>query len=190
MTTINQETIKPATNPLIELFELDTRYCDATNGAVYYFTPMTDYVGPHTGMPEDYVKYGGVTYTPFPLQSKGWEYTFDGAPPQPKLVVSNATKFLQAAVNQLGDLVGARVVRTRTFMNFLDGHPDADSGQHFPRDIFYINQKMAHNKSVIEWTLISSVERGGVQLPLRQILPESSTQSPGGFPGVAKMRLK
>ena len=182
--TINKETLKPATYPLIELFELDTRYCDATNGLVYYFTPMTDYIGPHTGQPEDYVKYGGVVYTPFPIQSKGWEYTFDGAPPKPKLVVSNVTKFLQAAVNQLGDLVGAKVTRTRTFMNFLDGEADADSGQHFPRDIFYIDQKMAHNKSVIEWALISSVERGGVQLPLRQILQEN------GFPGAGRGRMR
>lgn len=182
--TINIETTKTATQPLIELFELDARYCDPVNGLVYYFTPMTEYVGPHTGQPEDYVRFGGQIYTPFPIQASGWDYTFDGAPAKPKLSVSNASKFLQAAVVGLGDLVGAKLIRTRTFMNFLDGQPDADPGQYFPKDIFYVDQKITHNKNIIEWNLISSVERGGVQLPLRQILHER------GFEGVGKLRMR
>lgn len=182
--TINIEAKKAAAQPLVELFELDTRPCDPVNGMVYYFTPMTQYVGPHTGQPEQYVRFGGRTYMPFPIQASGWDYTFDGAPAKPKLIVSNTNKFLQAAVNNLGDLVGAKLIRTRTFMNFLDGQPDADPGQHFPKDIFYVDQKTIHNKNVIEWALISSVERGGIQLPLRQILPST------GFEGVGGLRLK
>lgn len=184
MTTLNQETLKPSTNPLVELYELDTTYCDPLNGAVFRFTPMTEYIGPHTGQPEDFVRWGGIVYTPFPIMSSGWEYTFDGAPPKPKLSISNATKFLQAAVSQMGDLVGAKVTRVRTFMNFLDGQPNADYSQHFPADIFFIDQKTTHNKNMIEWTLISAIERGSVQLPLRQILPEN------GFDGVAAVRLR
>lgn len=181
--TINKEAIKPSTPPLVELFYLDTRMC-GPQGLEYYFTPMTEYIGPHTGQPEDYIRFGGVVYTPFPIVTKGWEYSFDGAPPKPTLMISNATKFLQAAVIQMGDLVGAKLIRTRTFMNFLDGQPDADIGQYFPRDIYYIDQKTMHNKNVIEWSLLSSVERGGVMLPLRQLLPEK------GFPGIAKTTLR
>jgi len=180
--TVEKEALKSSTYPLIELFELDTTLCDPVNGQVYYFTPMTKYVGPHTGQPEDYVRFGNRVYTPFPIQASGWDYTFDGAPAKPKISISNTSKFLQAAVNSMGDLVGARVVRIRTFMNFLDGQPDADPLQHFPKDIFYIDQKTTHNKNMIEWNLMSSVERSGVQLPLRQVLPEN------GFPGVAKVR--
>lgn len=182
--TLNIEVNKAATQPLVELFQLDTRYCDPVNGQIYYFTPMTQYVGPHTGQPEDYVRFGGQVYTPFPIMASGWDYTFDGAPAKPKLAVSNVNKFLQAAVNNLGDLVGAKLIRIRTFLNFLDGQPDADPSQHFPPDIFYVDQKTLHNKTSIEWSLISSVERGNIQLPLRQILPET------GFEGVGKVRLK
>lgn len=182
-TTISQEVKKTATNPLVELFELDTTLCDPNNGMVYYFTPMTDWL---IGQPEDYVKFGGQTYTPVPIMASGWDYSFDGAPAKPKLSVSNTTKMLQAAVIQMGDLVGARLRRTRTFMNFLDGKADAGTpgSQHLPVDIYYIDQKTTHNKNIIEWALISSIERGGVQLPLRQILPNN------GFEGVGVVRIR
>lgn len=181
--TIYKEAIKAATNPIVELFELDTREIDSVNGQFYYFTPMTNYVGPETGQPEEFVKWSGITFTPFPIQVTGFEYTIDGAPPQPKLSVSNTNKILQAAVNSMGDLVGAKLIRYRTFYNFLDGQPDADASQRFPDDIFYIDQKTVHNRNVIEWNLISSVERGGIQLPRRQILSDQ-------FPGVGKVRIK
>lgn len=187
--TVAKESVKPATYPLVELFELDTTLCDAIQGQVYYFTPMTNYTAPFTGTPEDYVKFGGITFIPFPIEASGWEYTVDGAPAKPTLSVSNVSKFLQSAVAALGDLVGARLTRIRTFANFLDGAIDADSGQHYPKDIFYVDQKTSQTKSQITWSLISSVERGGVQLPLRQILREG----PGGveaFPGAARVRLK
>lgn len=182
-TTIDKEAQKPATYPLVELFQLDTTTMGIPGGQVYYFTPMTSFISPENGWTEDYVKFGGITYQPFPIQTSGWEYSFDGAPPQPKLLVSNVNKLLQATVNSMGDLIGAKLTRIRTFMNFLDGQPNADAGQHFPKDIFYINQKTSHTKTIIEWSLISSVERSGVQLPLRQILPET------GFLGVSRFRM-
>lgn len=182
--TIYKEGLKAATNPIVELFELNTQIIDPVNGSVFYFTPMTEYVGPNGTFAEQYVKWSGITFTPFPIQVTGFEYTIDGAPPKPKLAVSNADKFLQAAVVSMGDLVGARLTRYRTFMNFLDGMPDADPSQRFPDDIFYVDQKTVHNRNIIEWNLISTIERGGIQLPFRQILRET------GFPGVGRTRVK
>lgn len=185
--TVNKEVVKSATPPLVELYTLDTGPITGWHSPQrerFYFTPMTQYVGPNAGTPESFVVFQGYTYTPFPIEATGWEYTLDGAPTKPSLKVSNVNRFLQAAVNNLGDLVGAKVIRRRTFMNFLDGMPDADASQQLPLDVYYIDQKVVHNKNMIEWSLINVIERANNQLPLRLILPEL------GFLGVGKLRIR
>lgn len=57
-------------------------------------------------------------------------------------------------------------------------HPDygknmADPNQHFPDDLWYVEQKINENKYIVEWELASAFDLQGVMLPYRQIIQDS-----------------
>jgi len=41
---------------------------------------------------------------------------------------------------------------------------------HYPVDVFRVEEKTAHNKVFVEWTLASVVDQQGTKLPRRQVL--------------------
>jgi phage-related protein len=83
----------------------------------------------------------------------------------------------------LGDLVGAKVTRIRTFAkyidyeNFIDGvQPEGFSpnpNTELPRDIFFIERKSVENKNIIQFELSSIFDFEGIQLPGRLVLNSS-----------------
>lgn len=133
------------------------------------------------------IKWQGTIYTPFPIETTGFiNNGTTAAPAKPTLSVSNANQFLLASVLSLGDLVGAKLTRWRTFSRFLDGQSDADPNAHFIPDVFLIDQKTSHTKNAIQWSLVSPMDRQGMLLPKRQILKDQTTSSDVYFPGVAR----
>lgn len=163
---------------LIELYTLD---CTDIGGDVYYFTPHT---APVEG---GQVVWQGNTYMPMPIVSSGWEYNGDGSQKKPSLSVSNVTRVLLQAVIELGDIVGAKVTRYRTFSNFLDGAANADPTQHFPIDRFVVEQKTSHDRDVITWQLCSIIDRMGIRLPRRQVTKDGDSRY-CSFPAVGSYR--
>ena len=168
----DQAVNSPSPGALVELYQIDA---SAVGGGIFNFTPMTN----DSTLS---VTFGGTLYTALPIETDGWAWSAVGAPPRPVLRVSNVNKFLHYAVLSMGDLVGAKLIRFRTFNQFLDGGAQADASARFPDDVYIIEQKTAHNKLLIEWTLSAIVDRGGMRLPRRQILRDKN------FPGVAKIR--
>lgn len=112
----------------------------------------------------------GVTYAPLDVVCDGFELTGRGAMPRPRLVVSNATRTLAAASLLYDDLVGATVIRTRTYAQFLDGADEADPEAAYAPDIYRVEQKTAHTKHQIEWSLAAAMDQEGRQLPGRMVL--------------------
>ena len=121
----------------------------------------------------------GHTYQPVPLETSGFDQQTEGAPPRPKLAVSNVNLFLMSAITSMNDMVGGKVTRWRTFARYLDLAPTADPTQHFPIQSFVIAQKAKLSAFEVEFTLISALDRPGNRLPTRQILKDK------GFPGAA-----
>jgi len=170
-TTFDQHIREFNLGRFVVLYQIDTT---AVGGAdVLYFTPMTDGAGAE-------VVFNTQAYKAVPVSSSGWDWTSDGAPPQPKIRVDNINKYFFSYVTSLGDLVGAPVTRIRTFQNFLDGEPDADVNATYAQDKLIIKAKVEHNREFIEWQLIHEMERPGLMLPRRQILRDQ------GFPGVSR----
>lgn len=164
----------------IELFEVDTTVIGG--GDVFRFVPH--------GYEVSNVFWQGNEYIRFPVEIDGFEWNATAqAPPQPTLRLSNVNKFVLGAVLTLGDLVGARVTRWRTYIQFLDNQPQADPNAHFPPDIFYVQQKTSHDKIQIEWSLSSALDLPGVRLPRRQILRDDTTGNLYA-PGVAQVRFR
>jgi lambda family phage minor tail protein L len=122
----------------------------------------------------------GLTYQRYPVAATGFEIRGQGPLPRPKFVVSNVTGIISALCRLYGDIVGARVVRKRTLLRYLDAanfasgtNPDADPDAYFPDDLFFVNQKTREDPNSVEFELAVAFDVQGVQLPRRQIIRNS-----------------
>jgi len=157
---------------IVELFELDTT---AIGGAIYRFHSGINGIGIS-------VYWQGVPYQPFPIDASGFEQTTAGALPTPKLVVANVTGLVGAMCNSMDDMLGATLIRRRTFVRYLDAvnfpggvNLTADPNVHFPNEIWRINRKVNENKVLVEFELASAMDVQGVMLPRRQVIANICT---------------
>ena len=151
---------------LVELFTLDAT---AIGGEVFHFHAGTNELGGD-------VVWQGVTYTRYPVEAEGFELRATGTAPRPKIRASNIQGVLGAAIRAADDLVGAKIIRKRTFVRYLDavnfaeGNPSADPNVGFSDEIYYVDRKVTENRVMIEWELVSAMDLAGVKLPRRQII--------------------
>ena len=175
MTTPTNELAKlDQTSGFIELYVMD---CTAIGGGVFRFTNNLTAAGGN-------LVFGGNTYVALPIHTSGWDFNSAGTTPKPTLAVSNVNKTLLNYVVALGDLVGAKVTRYRTYEKFLDTGSAPDSSKYVGPDVYIIEQKTSHNKNIISWQLTSILDRMGMKIPRRQILKDK------GFPGVSRTRIR
>ncbi|GEP11116.1 phage minor tail protein L [Methylobacterium gnaphalii] len=128
----------------------------------YAFTPGT----PRTSA----VYFRGVPYAARDVKCDGFEMTGQGAMPQPTISVTNVGRVMSSAAILYDDLVGARLVRTRTYRQFLDDGETPDGNAAYSQDIYLFDQKTEHTKRQISWTLAAAMDQEGVMLPKRLIL--------------------
>ena len=152
---------------LVEMFELDAT---PIGGVQYYF---------HNGVNElgSDVVWQGVTYARFPIEASGFETRGHGTAPRPAIRASNINGLLGAIVRVSDDLVGARLIRRRTFAQYLDAvnftggvNASADPNAHLPDEIYYVDRQSAETTQHIEWELASVIDVGGIVLPRRQFI--------------------
>lgn len=159
-----------APGAIVELFELHL-----SDVEVLYFHPGTN------GMQAPVV-FGGQAFTPLPVEADGFEANGRGQQPRPKIKLANTNGLFSPLIKQYKDLTGCKVVRRRTFAKYLDAvnfpggvNPQADPTAEMPSDVFFVNQKTAENKNVIEFELAPAFDTQGVKIPLRQILSDTCT---------------
>ena len=124
------------------------------------------------------------TYTKFPCEAEGFAYTGKGKLPRPTLTFSNLLGNITAImqlVNQttaFSDLTGAKVIRRRTLSRFLDainfpssdnpyGTPDPSA--ELPKEIYFIERKVAENRDIVQFELVSSFDLIGVGAPKKLV---------------------
>ena len=167
---------------IVEMIDLDLSPITGDAEDIFYFTNQLK--------PDDTkIQWKGNIYEPIPIVSAGYEKTTTGQIGQPTLTVANVLGTFTQIINELDDLVGAKVVRRRTLGKYLDGAPDADPLQEFPIDVFYIERKTQENSMVISWQLASVLDLEGLKLP-RRIITQNYCQwryrgSECGFTGAA-----
>lgn len=155
--TIVNETVAPAPEAIITLFELNlTRL----GGPTLYF---------YSGVNSDYttVTFNTVTYNAFPVVAQGFDLKAKGELPRPVLTFSNVGNYIGSLADTYGDLVGGQIIRRRTYVSCLGG---TDQPQFIP-DVFYIDRMTERNKALIRFELGSSLDVEDLQLPLRQVSP-------------------
>lgn len=177
MTTIAQEANSLSPDSYVELYDFDAT---AIGGSIYYYTNTP------TGHTTNPLLWRGHSYYPLPIEVTGYEVKGDGtALTRPTISLSNVNKFLMAAVLSLGDLVGMKVRRWRTFYKFTDNGSAPSTSSHFPIEEHIIVRKMPSSiKTVLTFEMSTQLDRPGVMLPKRQILRDV------GFPGVSRNRLR
>lgn len=165
--SITSEIQKLEPSAVIELFRLDLSFIGA---GVFHFHAGTN------GLTQNLV-FAEITYYRFPIHATGFDFNGRGQLPRPKLVVSNITGAITGLVLVLQDLVGARLVRRRTMVKYLDAvnfeggvNPTADPNAIFPDDVYYIDRKSGENRDIVEFELAAAFDLYGVQLPRRQII--------------------
>lgn len=155
----------------VEFYVLDLT---KLGGGVHRFTPHA--------VSASGVVWRGQTYLPMPINTQGWDISGSGTLPRPTLVISNVHRLMFTAITGIGDIVGGKVTRYRTFENYVDGNANADPNAYLPPDVFLVEQLIEQTNTEFKWQLTSILDRFGMQLPKRQVLKDQ------GFPGVGRLR--
>jgi len=146
----------------VTLYQLDLT---ALGGPIEYFVPMAP-----DGSGLGSISFGGQVYTPFPIIAEGFSWASGQAPPNPTLSVSNIDHALTGYILLYDSLLGAKLLRIRTFERFLDGGLEPDGTAHMPIDVFRLDRKVVHNETMVSWELASWIDQQGVQLPKRIVV--------------------
>lgn len=167
---------------IVELIDLDLSTITNDPADIFYFTNQ---LKPDSTK----IQWKGNVYEPIPIAAAGYEKSTTGQIAQPTLTVANVLGTFTQVINELDDLVGAKVTRRRTLAKYLDGEPNADPLQEFPIDVFYIERKTQENSMIISWQLASVLDLEGLKLP-RRIITQNYCQwryrgSECGFTGPA-----
>jgi len=166
----------------LELFDFDASVILDKNGnpgTISYYTNTP------TGGNMSPITWKGNNYYPLPFELRNVDNRGDGtAPNRPTISISNVNQFLLAAILSLGDLIGMRITRWRTFLRYTDNGSTPNSLMHYPTDEWIITKKMAHNNTGIQFEMSNPLDRPGLRLPRKQILKDQ------GFPGVSRVRLR
>ena len=191
MSTAFIELINSSPFAIIELFELRLFQNLHGDDETYYFhagrnrktTEPTD----EDDILDAYsIKFGGESYIPLPVEASGFEFSGEGTLPRPTIRFANLQSQMTAlllGVNQVtprNDLCGAQVTRVRTLSRFLDsdnwedgvnpyGNPDSSANAQTPKEVYYIDRKVAENRDFVEFELTSSFDMAGVKGPRRLV---------------------
>lgn len=95
---------------IVELFELDMT---VLGGSILRFHSGVNLVNGD-------VIWQGNTYTRYPVEAEGFEFSGRGQLPRPTLRVANVNQTLTPYIAVYSDLVGAKLTRKRTFVKYLD----------------------------------------------------------------------
>ena len=163
-----------AVNPsaIIELYEI------ALDSTLHGSTDILKFHNGTSLVRNGDIKFASNTYTKFPIECKGFEYTAKGQFPRPTITVSNASGFITATLLGITgiakDLVGAKFTRIRTLAKFIDADNFADGtnstaspSTKFPDEIYFIDRKMTENREVIQWEAASALDLTNVKIPKR-----------------------
>ena len=148
-----------------------------------------------------YVVWQNNTYYPAPILTEGFETSSKGTLPQPTLSISSQSEtgsdqlaLLKHEIRKFGDIIGAKVTRRRTFAKYLDtknflasaslvknkrtlgqvlpvGY-EPDPYAELPTEVYYIERKIAENKSTLKYQLSSIFDLEGIKLPKRMIVSD------------------
>lgn len=130
-------------------------------------------------------------YISYPMETSGFEVKGDNSLPRPRLKLSNIDFVISKYLKLHNNLVGAKVIRKRTFARFLDDvnfpggknpyfdvstqNSEANPGSHLPDETYYINRRTTETKELVELELSTVFELDNTFLPNRNVYSKYCT---------------
>lgn len=153
--TIVSDVQKLSPGDRVVMYDIDMQ---EIGGGVFHFAPGT--IGGAK------IQWQGKVYEPVPIAASGFETNGRGILPTPRLTIANHRLIVSALIS-FDDLRKSRLTRWETMRKYLDDQPTASPTEHYPPEIYRIDRKIRHNKSVIEWELKSDIDIHGTKIPGR-----------------------
>ena len=153
--TIASDVQKLSPGDRVVVYDIDMQEID---GGIFHFA--SGVIG------GEKIRWQGKVYEPIPIQAGGFETNGRGILPTPRLTIANH-RMIVAALISFDDLRLARLTRWETMRKYLDDQPTASPTEHYPPEIYQVDRKVRHNKTVIEWELKSAVDIQGTKIPGR-----------------------
>ena len=144
---------------LVHLYELDL------NPIGYNIIQRFCNYNQTNGLP---IYYRGNAYTPFPIESSGFEKSKDTTPGNPEIRLSNIGSIITALVKAYKGLTGAQIRRYTIFSHNLDGKPGANSLEVQDYQVWSISRNN-RNDLIASFSLKHSLELTGAKIPRRRI---------------------
>ena len=186
---IHSEVVKLDPSAIVTFFEIDLTNL-GPKGEIFRFHNSFK-------IKNSSIFFGQKEFMALPIQADGFETSTKGVAATPKLSLSSSASGLSpetflnfiALVRDFGDLVGGKVIRTKTFVKYLDwknfydnngeliseNFPapegfDPDPNAFFPPDIYFIDRKSIETKDLLEFELGSLFDLQDIKLPGRMVL--------------------
>jgi len=164
--SIHNEIMELEPSALVILYELVLK----GHGASYYF-----HAGENGYTNE--IQFQGQSYYYIPIKAEGFDFT-DSKLARPTLTADNTDSFFSLKTRFFKDFIGYTFKRTRTFVKFLsdDNFPNninpfgTPTEVSFPEEKYIINKKTVENKNVIQFELVSPLEKEAAFIPNRKIV--------------------
>lgn len=157
------QTLEPGAE--VKLFTLDARL----------LSPAEPLVRFHGHMQSGIIVWQGNSFSAWPIEATGFARTGDQQP-NPRLRVANVDSSITALCMAFQDLVGAKIIRQRTFVKYLDainfpgGNPSANPSEEHKPEVWFIDRKTHEDAESVEFELASALNFGQVAIPGRQII--------------------
>jgi len=161
--TVLQDIQRLEPGDLIELFELDATGIGGDHARFHAYRLIGA------------IWWQGQQYDAWPMEAQDFTRT-GGQQPRPILSVGNVNGSISALCMHFQDMIGARVIRRRTFAKYLDaanfpgGNANADPLQEMPPEVWAIDRKASEDDQTVSFELASPLDFGDAQLPGRQII--------------------
>lgn len=153
---------------IVDLFEVDVTRINDFGGSNYF------YFCNHLNEKGESVIWNGQPYVPIPIKIDGMELKSGGPSSRPTLSIANINGYMTGIINQFNGLIGAKVVRRRIplqfldAVNFYDGNKRANPNE-FILQVYAVNSAISYNREQATFELSLPSETDGATLPRRTI---------------------
>lgn len=127
----------------------------------------------------------GQEYISLPIEPSNFGVSAAGELTRPRLKIANTNLQISKYLKVTNNLIGAKVVRKRTFAKFLDDvnfeggenpfydlrtqNSVASSDSYLPEQVFYVNRRVSEDRDLVELELSSVLELDNVFIPNRNV---------------------
>lgn len=122
------------------------------------------------------VVWQGQEYAYVPVSAQGFELRADGPRPRPNIGIGDAYGEVGALMRLYEDLSGAKLLRRRTHVRYLDAvnfpggvNPSADPTAEYREELWFFDRVLTDDGTVVVWELVSPLDLEGVLIPARQV---------------------